>query len=132
MRFIRRHLLAVVVTIGAFTAAVPVSSADALTWPSGFSTAFPAGLTGAAAFAGVVSIPVSTPTVGGQAGSFGCAANTPSGNGPAGGTTNQACGSVLSFIGPSVGQIATVVGPTIIGATVLAPITVSAGPVSNG
>jgi hypothetical protein len=132
MRFIRRHLLAVVVTIGTLAVAVPVSSADALTWPSGFSTAFPAGWTGTAAYAGVVNTPVSTPTVGGQAGSFGCGSNTPSGNGPAGGNTNQACGTVLSFIGPSVGQVATVIGPTIIGATVLAPITVSAGPVSNG
>jgi hypothetical protein len=126
MKFIYRHLLAVAVTLGMFAAAVPVSSAQAWTWPSGFATAFSAG-GGTTGFAGMGG----TPSVGGQTGSFGCGSNTPSGNGPAGGTTNQACGTVLAFIGPSVGQIASVVGPTIIGSTVLAPITVSAGPVGG-
>jgi hypothetical protein len=39
---------------------------------------------------------------------------------------------VLSFIGPSVGEIASVVGPTIIGSTVIGQVNVSAGPVHVG
>jgi hypothetical protein len=108
MRFIRRHLLAVAATMGVLAVAAPVSSASIFTWPAGLPD---------------------INTVGGQSGPLGCGSNAPAGNGPAGGTTGQACGSVLSFIGPAVGQVATVIGPTIIGATVLAPITVSAGPV---
>jgi hypothetical protein len=57
-------------------------------------------------------------------------ANAPSGVGDAGATSNQICGAGLVFVGPSVGQIATAVGPTIIGSTVVAPITVSPGPVA--
>jgi hypothetical protein len=39
----------------------------------------------------------------------------------------MACGAVLSFIGPSIGSVSTVIGPTIIGSTILAPVTVSNG-----
>jgi hypothetical protein len=52
---------------------------------------------------------------------------------PAGGTSSQVCqGSGLSFVGPATGQIATVIGPTITGSVVLAPIVVSAGAVAAG
>ena len=69
---------------------------------------------------------------GGQAnGPSGCIdANAPSGVGDAGATVNQICGGVLTFVGPSTGQLASAVGPTIIGSTILAPITVSPGPVA--
>jgi hypothetical protein len=69
---------------------------------------------------------------GGQANApSGCVgANAPSGVGDAGATSNQICGAVLAFVGPSIGQVATVIGPTIIGSTVVAPITVSPGPVA--
>ena len=69
---------------------------------------------------------------GGQAnGPSGCiGANAPSGVGDAGATVNQLCGVVLAFVGPSTGQVATAIGPTIIGSTILAPITVSPGPVA--
>jgi hypothetical protein len=110
MRFIRGHLLAVAATMGVFAVAAPVSSASIFTWPVGLP---------------------SINSVGGQAGTYGCGSNAPAGNGPAGGTTNQSCGAVLSFIGPSIGEIASVVGPTVIGSPVLAPITVSAGPVGG-
>jgi hypothetical protein len=57
-------------------------------------------------------------------------ANAPSGIGDAGATTNQICGANLVFVGPSIGQVATAIGPTIIGSTIAAPITVSPGPVA--
>jgi hypothetical protein len=69
---------------------------------------------------------------GGQAnGPSGCVdANAPSGVGDAGATVNQICGAGLVFVGTSIGQVAAATGPTIIGSTVLAPITVSPGPVA--
>jgi hypothetical protein len=69
---------------------------------------------------------------GGQADApSGCTgSNAPSGVGDAGATDNQLCGIVLAFVGPSIGQVSTTMGPTIIGSTVLAPVTVSAGPVA--
>jgi hypothetical protein len=96
--------------VGVFAAAAPVSSASAYTWP--------------------FSLP-SSPS-GAQTGTSGCyTSNAPSLSGPAGGTANAVCGALLSFVGPSTGQIASVIGPTIIGSPVLAPISVSAGPVTN-
>jgi hypothetical protein len=100
----------VAATLCVFAVAAPASSASAYSWPS------------------------STPnfnTVGGQLGPQGCGVNAPAGVGTAGGTTGESCGAVLSFIGPAIGQIATVIGPTVIGSAVLAPVTVSAGPVQN-
>jgi hypothetical protein len=69
---------------------------------------------------------------GGQAdGPTGClGSNAPSGIGDAGATSNQVCGAVLVFVGPSIGQVATAIGPTIIGSVVAAPITVTPGPVA--
>jgi hypothetical protein len=116
MKFIRGHLLALAATIGVFAVAAPVSGAGAFTWPTDYSWS---------------GTSPKINTFGGEAGSFGCGLNFPTGVGPAGGTTNQVCGGGLTFIGPSVGQIASVVGPTIIGSTVLAPVTTSAGPVQN-
>jgi hypothetical protein len=68
----------------------------------------------------------------GQAnGPSGCVdANAPSGVGDAGATVNQICGVSLAFVGPSIGQMAAAIGPTIIGSAVLAPVTVSPGPVA--
>ena len=68
---------------------------------------------------------------GGQAdGPSGCVgSNAPSGVGDAGATSNQICGAVLAFVGPSVGQVSSAMGPTIIGSTILAPVTVTSGPV---
>jgi hypothetical protein len=69
---------------------------------------------------------------GGQADApSGCVdSNAPSGVGDAGATVNQICGVVLAFVGPSTGQVATAIGPAIIGSTVVAPVTVSSGPVA--
>jgi hypothetical protein len=49
------------------------------------------------------------------------------------GTANSVCqGSGLSFIGPSVGQVAAVMGPTIIGPSDIGTVVVSAGDVAAG
>jgi hypothetical protein len=48
-------------------------------------------------------------------------------------TANAAClGAGLSFIGPSIGQIASVVGPTIVGSPVIGTLIVSAGNAAGG
>jgi hypothetical protein len=48
--------------------------------------------------------------------------------GRTGGTEDVQCqGAGLQFIGPSIGQVASVMGPTIIGSTVFAPVQTSAG-----
>ena len=69
---------------------------------------------------------------GGQAnGPSGCTdANAPSGIGDAGATVNQICGVAIPVVGTSIGQMATAVGPTIVGSAVAGPITVSPGPVA--
>jgi hypothetical protein len=55
------------------------------------------------------------------------------GQGPTGGTTAQICaGAGLTFVGPAIGQIATVIGPTIIGPAVIGNIVVSAGNANAG
>jgi hypothetical protein len=107
LRSSRRRLLALSAAAAVLAVAAPVSGARADIVPGG-----------------VVQ--------GGQANApSGCVdANAPSGVGDAGATVNQVCGVVLPFVGPATGQVATATGPTIIGSTVVAPITVSPGPVS--
>jgi hypothetical protein len=68
---------------------------------------------------------------GNQIGTAGCVGpNRPSFGGNAGSTAAQTCGAVLSFTGPQIGQIASVIGPTIIGSP-LTQVNVSAGPISQ-
>jgi hypothetical protein len=55
--------------------------------------------------------------------------NRPSFGGNNGSTSSQSCGALLSFVGPQIGQIATVIGPTLIGSPG-AVVVVSAGPVT--
>jgi hypothetical protein len=106
-----RRLLALSAAMAALAVAAPVSSARA---------AFP---------------PIGVPGGVGQGGQANApalcvGANAPSGVGDAGATVNQICGAGLVFVGPSIGQVATAIGPTIIGSTIAAPITVSPGPVA--
>lgn len=56
------------------------------------------------------------------------------GSGNAGGTTAQVClaPGALSFVGPSIGQISSIVGPTIIGPASNITVIQSAGSVGNG
>jgi hypothetical protein len=102
-----RQLLARFAALAALALAAPVSGAGAAIVPGGVAQ-------------------------GGQANApSGCVdANAPSGVGDAGATVNQICGVSLAFVGPSVGQIATAIGPTVIGSIVAAPITVTAAPVA--
>jgi hypothetical protein len=105
------RLVALSAAIATLAVAAPVSSARA---------AFPPiGLPGGVGQGGQANAP---------AGCIG--ANAPSGIGDAGATSNQICGAGLVFVGPSIGQVATAIGPTIIGSTIVAPITVSPGPVA--
>jgi hypothetical protein len=69
---------------------------------------------------------------GGQADApSGCvSASQPSGVGDAGAIVNQVCGAALVFVGSTTGQVASAIGPTIIGSTILAPVTVSPAPVA--
>jgi hypothetical protein len=79
--------------------------------------------------AGAISLPVAgSPVAAGP-----CATTTQDGQGRTGGTATQVCsGGGLTFIGPSVGQIATVIGPTILGPGFVANSIVSAGNVAVG
>ena len=62
-----------------------------------------------------------------------CSTDSNEQQGATAGTANSVCqGSGLSFIGPSVGQVATVMGPTIIGPADVGTVVVSAGDVAAG
>ena len=109
MRSIRRRLLALSVATGATALAAPVSGASAAGIPPFTPTGSP---------------PLGLPSLGGaaigiggnQIGTAGCVGtNRPSVGGNNGSTSAQACGAVLSFQGPQIGQISAVMGPTIIG-----------------
>jgi hypothetical protein len=111
-----------VVASGAVAVAAPVSGASAASTPQA-PLAFP---TFSLPFPSFDSFAVG----GNQIGSAGCVGtNRPSVGGNSGSTSAQTCGAILSFTGPQIGQIASVVGPTIIGSP-LASVIVSAGPVT--
>jgi hypothetical protein len=107
MRTIRIRLLTAAIATAAVALAAPIAGADAATFPSfpslsGYSVpGFSAPITGVG---------------GNQIGTAGCVGtNRPSVGGNNGSTSAQSCGAVLSFQGPQIGQIASVIGPTIIG-----------------
>ena len=114
MRSIRRRLLAVVVATGVGALAAPVSGASAQIPPIGFP--FP---------------PVGGTAIGGnQIGTAGCVGtNRPSLGGNNGSTSSQSCGTLLAFSGPQIGQISSVIGPTIIGSP-YTQVNVSAGSIT--
>ena len=107
MSFMCRRLGLLAVVTGVLATAAPVASASALPL-----IGFPGGL-----------------AIGGnEIGAADCVGtNRPSGGGNAGSTSNQTCGPTQAFNGPSVGSWAHVVGPTISGATIAAPVVSSAG-----
>jgi hypothetical protein len=56
--------------------------------------------------------------------------NAPSGVGNAGDAANQVCGVATAYVGGTLGQLIHTVGPTVAGSAVVAPVTVSGGPVA--
>ena len=110
MKSLRRRLVAVAATTGALAVAAPVSGASAQITPIGLPTA---GGMGLGPSQGCADVPIV-----GSAGQIGASG---------GATLQQACGAVLAFNGPSIGNVSSVIGPTVIGGTVLAPVTASTG-----
>jgi hypothetical protein len=123
--------------LGALALAVPISGASAATspfaaWAGLTPFAFPFSATSfPIAQQGSVGGTVLSQPIAGNTAVTGCGESRPELIGSAASVSNTACYSLLSFIGPSIGQINSQVGPTIIGSVILAPITVSAGPVVN-
>jgi hypothetical protein len=116
---VRSRLVAVAVATGAVALAAPVPGASASTrfFPGTFG--FPAAVADFTAIGG------------NQIGTAGCVGtNRPSFGGNAGSTSAQSCGTLLSFSGPQIGQIASVIGPTVIGSPA-SQVIVSAGPVTQ-
>jgi hypothetical protein len=95
---------------GAMAVAGPVSAASAQITPIGFPTG---GGWGPGSSQGCANVPIV-----GTAGQIGAGG---------GATIQQACGAVLAFNGPAIGNVSSVIGPTIIGGPVLAPVTASTG-----
>jgi hypothetical protein len=120
----RKARLAAVTVLGALALAGPISSAGAATTPV-FPSAFPIPPGG-----GLGGTVLAQPFPAGNAVS-GCGSNRAEVLGSAAGAEPTSCFTVLSFIGPTLGQVDSQVGPTIIGSTILAPVTVSAGDVVN-
>jgi hypothetical protein len=106
----RRNVLGAAVAMGVFAAGAPIADAQIMPFP----------------FVGPTNVigQANAPAL--------CAANSPAGNGFAGGTTANGCGTVLNFIGPAIGEVAAVIGPTVIGpATLASPLVTAAGPVQG-
>jgi hypothetical protein len=136
-RSIRRSRFAAVAVLGALALAAPISRASAATNPFtlwGGATAPFAFTIPATAFSSVQQGSVGGAVFSQASGTnvvSGCGSNRPAVIGGSGSLDQQVCGNVLAFVGPSIGQINSQVGPTIIGSVILAPVTVSAGPVVN-
>lgn len=120
----RRARLVAVGVLGALALAAPISGASAATIP------FPPSVYPIPPEGAVGGTVLSQPFPGGNATS-GCSSNRAESIGSTGSAEPTACFAVLAFIGPSLGQVDSQVGPTIIGSTILAPVTVSAGNVVN-
>jgi hypothetical protein len=121
----------------ALSAGVPAASASTL--PSFAMPQFTVPTTAFAFPAGGFSSPVSAvgAGLGGAASNGGdlCGSSSAQqgGNGPTAGTTAQVCqGGGLSFVGPAIGQISSIVGPTVIGPAVGVTVIQSAGNVGGG
>ena len=87
------------------------------------------------AFPAAWALPIVGPNSGNVGGVTGpCGTAVSGGQGPSGNTPVQVCqGGGLSFVGPDIGQIATVIGPTIISPAVVGnQIVTSAGNVAAG
>lgn len=79
---------------------------------------------------GVGGVGSGAPSATGSQGAFGPCATAfgPNGQGAVAGTVSSVCqGAGLSFIGPAIGQVSSVIGPTIIGPAAIGNVVVSAG-----
>ncbi|MDX6686187.1 MAG: hypothetical protein QOF86_2315 [Baekduia sp.] len=117
----------IVAALAALAVLVPgIAPAGAVTIPSG-GFALPLGLLSSGATPAFGAVPVATDPNGVSQG----ACNTQigaEGQGPPGSIEDKVCmGAGLSFIGPSIGQIASVVGPTTIGPAFIGTSVASAG-----
>jgi hypothetical protein len=115
------------IATGAVALAAPVSGASAAipTFPGFGSYTLPT------SFPTFPSLGSPTAIGGNQIGTAGCVGtNRPSLGGNNGSTSSQSCGAVLSFSGPQIGQIASVIGPTIIGSPNVS-VKVSAGSITE-
>jgi hypothetical protein len=109
MKTVRRSLGALAVSACALAATAPVSDAQTAVLPFALP-AFPAGaVLGGNQISSTPCVKTNRPAVGATNGS----------------SSHDSCGLLLSFGAPQIGQIATVIGPTIIGGTVSTPITTS-------
>jgi hypothetical protein len=115
----RKRLAAVIAAIGVLASVAPVAGARAA-------------IPGFPGLSGVAPLGVS-PLGGDFAGSVGpCSRSSAEGQAGTGSYATQVCqGSGLSFVGPAVGQVASVIGPTIIGPTSIGSVVVSAGNVAG-
>jgi hypothetical protein len=142
-----RRLMALVSMSCAVALAAPVAGASAAvlpTLPAGPLPALPAGPLPALP-AGPLPVPSAGPlpvlpgggigvsAIGGnQIGEAGCVGtNRPSFGGNSGSTSAQTCGAVLSFQGPQIGQVASAIGPTIIGSVIQMPINTTNGAITT-
>jgi hypothetical protein len=108
MRTVRRCLGALAVAACALAATAPVSDAAP---PVVRPFALPA-------------LPAGAVLPGNQIASAPCVGtNRPAVGASVGSTSHDSCGLLLSFGAPQIGQIATVIGPTIIGGTLTTPVT---------
>jgi hypothetical protein len=128
------RILAAAVTTGAVALAGPVAGAGAYTFPTYKLPTYTLPTYKVPAYTSTsfaLPAPATGNAIGGnQIGSAGCiGTNRPSVGGNNGSTANQTCGAVLAFTGPAIGQVAAVIGPTIIGSPGTSVI-VSAGPVT--
>jgi hypothetical protein len=121
---LRRSLVAAIAATAALAVGAPAAGAS--TAPA-YHFSMPAAFAQYQARQAALSIPTGIPAG---------ACTTITGNegqGRTGGNDNQVClGAGLSFIGPSTGQIATVIGPTIISPAFVGNVIVSAGNVAVG
>jgi hypothetical protein len=112
---LRRTSVAAAAAIAALAVGAPV--AGAFTWPP--SAGFPA-------------VSAAVPAAAGQAVGP-CGTISDEGQGRASGNEASVCqGSGLAFIGPSVGQLATIVGPTIISPGFVGTVILTTGNVAVG
>jgi hypothetical protein len=123
MRSISRRLLALAVATGAVALGAPVSGASAATFPP---FTFPLPATGALPLSGGLA---GVNTAGTSAGCAGT--NRPSIGGNTGSTSAQTCSAVLLFNGPQIGNLSSVMGPTIIGSTIIGQVNVSNGSIAQ-